>query len=135
MVVKLWTWQCDIVVDPAGECNDLMISHSINNIPGDHRSIQRNKLTPFNPGGYRIPTSWWSSIPGGEWLIYIFNGITIDSYWGNIYDCYIMGIIILLLVIVFVMMISWFMEGYYVNRYKNRLTRFWRDHVIGEDIW
>lgn len=44
-----------------------------------------------------------------------------------------MGIIILLLVIVFVMMISWFMEGYYVIRYKNRLTRFWRDHVIGED--
>ena len=62
-----------------------------------------------------------------------FNDITIDSYYWNIYDCYIMGIIILLLVIVFVMMISWFMEGYYVIRYKNRLTRFWRDHVIGED--
>jgi hypothetical protein len=66
---------------------------------------------------------------------YIFNEITIDSYWGNIYDCCVMGIIILLLVIVFVMLISWFMEGYYVNRYNNMITRFWRDHVIGEDIW
>ena len=71
---------------------------------------------------------------GGN-IKYIFNEITIDSYGWNIYDCFIMGIIILLLVIVFVMMISWFMEGYYVNRYNNMITRFWRDHVIGEDIW
>lgn len=50
----------------------------------------------------------------------------------GVYDCCVMVIIILLLVIVFVMMIPWFMEGYYVQRYDNVITRLWRDYIVGE---
>lgn len=40
-----------------------------------------------------------------------------------------MWYIVILLLIVFVV---WFMEGYYVQRYDNVITRYWRDHIVGE---
>jgi len=43
---------------------------------------------------------------------------------------FIMWCIIILLLIVFVV---WFMEGYYVQRYDNSITRLWRDHIVGGD--
>ncbi len=85
-----------------------------------------------------------------------FNGITLDhsintiiNPGGNIfdsnelyyYDCcvmvieFIMWYIVILLLIVFVV---WFMEGYYLQRYDNDITRYWRDHIVGEtddDFW
>lgn len=49
---------------------------------------------------------------------------------------FIMWYIVILLLIVFVV---WFMEGYYVQRYDNVITRYWRDHIVGEsdddDFW
>ena len=48
---------------------------------------------------------------------------------------FMFSVIVLVVVILFV----WFMEGYYVDRYNNKFTRYWRDHVVCEfdedDFW
>lgn len=112
-----------------------ILDHSINTIinPGVIYILQRCR-SPFNSGGY-------SGDPP-------FNDITQDHSicWGDnifdcselyYYDCCVMGIefimwcIIILLLIVFVV---WFMEGYYVRRYDNVITRLWREYIVGDDF-
>jgi len=48
-----------------------------------------------------------------------------------------MGMLFIVMVIIalVMLMIILFMEGYYIGRYNNMITRFWREHIVGEDIW
>jgi hypothetical protein len=63
-----------------------------------------------------------------------FNELDGDEVY--YYDCCVMGIkfvIVLVIIVIVLMMVVWFMEGYYIKRYDNRITRLWREHVIG--VW